>query len=245
MKKMIAILLTLLLLTLPAMAEPAVILDTSLANQPTQLTVTGSATVALPADAAMITLGVRETAADVQEAQNTVNAKIAAIRAELIDLGIENADIATESLYIYANYNYDDGDGTEIVSYTATNTLSITVRNVDNAGAAIDTAFAAGANTLENVGFYATDNSAASDQAYAEAVADAMHKAEIIAEAAGMKCASIQSISEGHVDTWYDNGMKLRASGLAAADEAVATDVQASSVMVSANVTVTYALYTP
>lgn len=223
-----------------------VCLPCALADQdPATLNVAGSATVSLPADAALITLGVRETAADVQEAQSTVNEKIAAIRTALTEMGIDNADIATESLYIYANYDYNSfsGNAERIESYSATNTLNITVRNIDQTGAVIDAAFAAGANTLDNVNFYATDVSAASDQAYAEAVADAMHKAGIIADAAGMQLGSIAEITEGSTNTWVDNATKLRASAYAVTEDAAAgTDIQQSNVVVTANVSITYTL---
>lgn len=218
-------------------AEPIVVMQADAGK----LTVTGSATVSLPADAAMISLGVRESAENVQDAQSVVNQKIAAIRAALVDLGIDNKDITTESMYVYANYNYDGGMDT-ITSYSATNTLCITVRDLENAGSVIDAAFAAGANTLDTVSFYATDESAANDQAYAEAVAQAMHKAQVIAEAAGMQLGSIQDISEsGSTYYAYDNGSKLRASTITE-DAAAGADIQASSVVVSAEVSITYTL---
>lgn len=232
-KRILSIALSLMLLCLPcAMAE---------GGSASTLTVIGNATVSLPADAAMIILGVRETAEDVGPAQDTVNQKIAAIRTALTEMGIDNTDIVTESLYIYANYDYSTAI-TEITSYTANNSLRITVRDIDMTAGVIDAAFAAGANTLDEVSFYATDISAASDQAYAEAVANAMHKAEIIAQAAGRQNLSILDITEGVTDQWIDNGMKLRATAYATEDAAAGADIQQSNVTVTANVTITYLL---
>lgn len=234
MKRMLSIVLALILFCLPcATAESA-------ASAPPQLTVTGNATVSLPADAAMIWLGVSETAENVRDAQAVVNEKIAAIRAALVEMGIDNADIDTQSLYVYANYNYDS-IAREIISYSANNTLCISVRDISKAGSAIDTAFAAGANTLDNVSFYATDDSTAYDQAYAEAVAAAMHKAEIIAKAAGLNLSTIVSITESVPSTWYDSNQKLNTISAEGAMDA-GTDIQASNVSVTANVTITYAL---
>ena len=232
-KRILSIALSLMLLCLPcAMAE---------GGSASTLTVIGNATVSLPADAAMIILGVRETAEDVGPAQDTVNQKIAAIRTALTEMGIDNTDIVTESLYIYANYDYSTAI-TEITSYTANNSLRITVRDIDMTAGVIDAAFAAGANTLDEVSFYATDISAASDQAYAEAVANAMHKAEIIAQAAGRQNLSILDITEGVTYQWIDNGMKLRATAYATEDAAAGADIQQSNVTVTANVTITYLL---
>lgn len=233
-KRILSLILVLMLFCLPcAMAEQAA----------ATLCVTGSATVSLPSDAAIVTLGVSEATKDVQQAQATVNNKIAAIRTALTEMGIDNNDIVTESLYIYANYDYSSMTGAErIVSYTANNTLRITVRSIDITGAVIDNAFAAGANRLENVEFYATDISAASDQAYAEAVANAMHKAQVIAEAAGMQSTSIIEITEGSSDTWIDNATKVRATGFTMAEDSAGTDIQQANAMVSANVTITFSI---
>lgn len=254
MKRIIPLLLALLMACLPlsalaeaadeATAAPAIATAPILPSvSDSKLTVTGESVVTLPADMAVVSLGVRETAEDVREAQSAVNEKIAAVRAALVELGIENADITTDSLYIYANYNYsDDGDG-RITSYNASNTLRVVVRDVNNACAVIDAAFAAGANTLDSVSFCASDDSAARDQAYQQAVASAMHKAEVIAEAAGMKLSSIADISVGQGYDYYDAGNYARATQAAEDSAAGApTDIQASGVLVSASVTLTYNL---
>lgn len=234
MKRMLSLVLALLLFALPcALAESAS------APMP-QLTVTGKATVSLPADAAMITLGVRETAPNVHDAQTSVNTKIAAIRAALVEIGIDNADIDTEALYVFANYNYNSG-AEEIISYSANNTLRITVRNIAQAGTVIDTAFAAGSNTLENVTFFASDDSAARDQAYAEAVAAALHKGDIIAEAAGLRVHSIANIAENIDNGWHETEIKMNALAMEA-DAATGVDIQASNVTVSAEVNITFTL---
>ena len=46
---------------------------------------------------------------------------------------------------IYPNYNYDEGE--TISGYTAYNNIYVTVSDVNNTGAYIDAAFAAGAST--------------------------------------------------------------------------------------------------
>lgn len=233
MKKIVSLILALMLLTLPcALAD----------EDAATLSVTGTGTVSLPTDTAMVMLGVRETASEVQDAQASVNKKIASIRAALNGMGIDNSDITTESLYIYADYNYDSSMR-EVLSYTATNTLTVTVRQIDNTSAVIDTAFASGANTLDNVSFYATDISAASDQAYAQAIADAKHKAQVVAEAAGVRCLSIKAINEGAATTWVDDATKLRASNLVMTEDAAfGTDIQQGNATVTVNVTITYTI---
>lgn len=231
MKRFIALILALMLVCLPC----------ALAEEAPTLTVTGTATVSLPADATLILLGVQETADDAQAAQSAVNTKIAAVRAAIVGMGIDNSDIVTESLYMYANYDYNSYGEERIQSYTASNTLMITVRDLPQTAGIIDAAFAAGANQLQDVSFYATDTAAAEDQAYVEALANAMHRANVVAQAAGMQCANIIDISVGETQDWADNAARLKAFGVSA-DAAAGIDIQQSNVTVTANVTITYSL---
>ena len=128
------------------------------------ITATGSGVVMVESDVATISIGVSEQNADVIAAQNTVNQKIAAIRTALIDAGVDNADINTDSLYIYANYDYSD-DTQTVVGYNATNSLSVRTTEIDKVGTLIDAAFAAGANQLHGVNFSRQDSSEAQAQA--------------------------------------------------------------------------------
>ena len=111
MKKMFAILLCLAILALGTGAALA---------DGTKLSVTGSGTVLVESDLAIVTVGVQETSKDVLEAQSTVNEKIAAIKQALLDAGVEESSINTDSINIYANYDYSDNTEV-IVGYTARN----------------------------------------------------------------------------------------------------------------------------
>ena len=134
MKKMFAMLLCLAILALGTGAALA---------EGTKLTVSGSGTVLVESDLAVVTVGVREASTDVLVAQSTVNEKIAAIKQSLLDAGAKESEINTDSINIYANYDYSDNTEV-IVGYTANNTLSVRTTDIDNVGALIDAAFAAG-----------------------------------------------------------------------------------------------------
>ena len=72
MKKVLAMVLCVLL----AMGA----LGAALADEETKLTVSGNGTVLIESDLAVISMGVREVAKDVLEAQASVNGKIASMR---------------------------------------------------------------------------------------------------------------------------------------------------------------------
>ena len=233
MKKMFAMLLCLAILALGTGAALA---------DGTKLSVTGNGTVLVESDLAIVTVGVQETSKDVLEAQSTVNEKIAAIKQALLDAGVEESEINTDSINIYANYDYSDNTEV-IVGYTARNSLSVRTTDMDNVGSLIDAAFVAGANTLDNVQFTVQDDTQAREQALTMAVEDARRKADVLASAAGLQVASIERISEGGVSV-YDSMRNYAADTVMAAEESggAGTLVQAALVSVDATVSMEFEL---
>lgn len=232
MKKMFVMLLCLAILALGTGAALA---------EGTKLTVSGSGTVLVESDLAVVTVGVREASTDVLVAQSTVNEKIAAIKQSLLDAGAKESEINTDSINIYANYDYSDNTEV-IVGYTANNTLSVRTTDIDNVGALIDAAFAAGANTLDNVQFTVQDDSEAREQALTKAVEDARRKADVLAAAAGLQIASIESIAESGVYT-YDSMRNYAMMDEATTESGGAgTLVQAALVSVDASVSMEFEL---
>ena len=210
------------------------------AAQGATVSVTGSATILAPADTATVRLGVTESAQNVLEAQSAMNAKIEAIRQALLESGIEEKSINTDRLNIYTNYSYAD-DGTERVSgYTASSTLSIVTHDMDGTGAIIDTAFQAGANSLNGIEFSVENTEELMDQAYVQAMLDAHDKAELLASMEGASVRSVVSIEQGGSYSYdsLSNATRMETS----ADMGSSTFVQAALIEVSASVSVTYEL---
>ena len=234
MKKLLVLLTCVALLALcagPALAE----------GEGTKLSVSGNGTVLVESDLAIVTVGVREASADVLVAQASVNEKIAAIKQALLDAGVQETEINTDSINIYANYDYSDNTEV-IVGYTANNSLSVRTTDIDNVGALIDAAFAAGANTLDNVQFTVQDDSEAREQALTKAVEDARRKADVLAAAVGMQVTAIESIAESGVYT-YDSMRNFAQMDAAATEESGAgTLVQAALVSVDASVLMDFIL---
>lgn len=234
MKKLLVLLTCVALLALcagPALAE----------GEGTKLSVSGNGTVLVKSDLAIVTVGVREASADVLVAQATVNEKIAAIKQALLDAGVQETEINTDSINIYANYDYSDNTEV-IVGYTANNSLSVRTTDIDNVGALIDAAFAAGANTLDNVQFTVQDDSEAREQALTKAVEDARRKADVLAAAVGMQVTAIESIAESGVYT-YDSMRNFAQMDAAATEGSGAgTLVQAALVSVDASVSMDFIL---
>ena len=231
MKKLIAVFLSIVLI----LAAAAAFADTRIA-------VNGTGEVRVSADTAVISLGVNARDKDVRKAQQNVNETIAAIRAALIDAGVKEENINTDFINIYAIYEYTE-DQEQISAYNANSTLAIKVTEMESVGSIIDVCFAAGANTLNGISFSASDTTEAESDAMKKAFADAKTKAEVLAEAAGLKIKGIEEISEGGVYS-YENtvgNMYNRDFGMEEAKADIGgTVVQSAKLIVSASVSITF-----
>ena len=200
-----------------------------------EITVTGTGEVLVPADSAVVSLGVTATDTEVLAAQAAANEAIDAIRAALVANGIDEADIITDYINIYAMYDYS-GSMEKLSAYNANSTLAIRVRDIEKVGEVIDNAFGAGANTLHGISFSATDTKEAREKALKLAVANAQAKAEVLAEAAGLVLRGIEEINEQNTYS-YDRGLLNDVEG---AQKMSGTTVQAARLTVSSSITVTF-----
>ena len=233
MKKMIAVFLSLVL-----------ILTAAAAFADSRITVNGTGEVRVSADTAVISLGVNARDKDVLKAQQKVNETIAAIRAALAAAGVKEENINTDFINIYAIYDYKE-DQEQIVAYNANSTLAIKVTDMESVGSIIDICFAAGANTLNGINFSASDTTDAEADAMKKAVADAKAKAEVLAEAAGLKINGIEVISEGGVYSYTNTVGNMYDKGFGEMEEAdrassAETVVQSAKLIVSASVSITF-----
>lgn len=162
-------------------------------NSERTVTVTGSATIRSAPDEAVVTLGVRTQASNAEGAMQQNANRMAAIMRVLLDQGLRQGDIATAWINLYPNY---DSSGLTIVGYTAENQVTATIRDMGRIGRIIDGSVKAGANVLGGIAFQLSDEIEGRDEALAEAVADARHKAEILAEASGATLGPVVTINE-------------------------------------------------
>jgi len=211
-----------------------------------KISVNGTGEIQVSADNAVITLGVNARDKEVLVAQQKANEAIAAIRKALIARGVAEENINTDYLNIYPiyDYHYDGSEQQEeVVAYNASSTLAIRVTDMDQVGILIDDAFGAGANNLNGVSFSVSDAQTANAEALKAAVAEAKAKAEVLAEAAGLKIVGIETISDGGVYNYGNtvgNFSAKMAMEEAAGMDAGSTVVQAAKIIISATVNVTF-----
>ncbi|MBQ3486223.1 MAG: SIMPL domain-containing protein [Clostridia bacterium] len=231
MKKLLALTL-ILLLALPSLACAE---SFAAANDAT-LTVTGSASVTLTADYVRVSVGVSTTAATVEEASTLNNTSIHAVIAALKEAGVAEEDIATSNYSVHAEYDYASGSQ-QLAGYNVTNQLSVIIRDMEHIGATLDKATAAGANNIYNIEFLSTQADAAQDEAIGYAVQDAMRRARLLADAAGLSLGGVKSISDSTAS--YGIVTRTYASKL---DAAVGNSILPDDTSVSASVTIVFEL---
>ena len=209
----------------------------SLADTTGNLTVTGTSTIAEVPDLATIALGVTTNGATAAAAMSANSDALAAVMARLKAAGIEDRDIQTSNLTLNPNLVPNAaGTANEIQGYTANNMLTIRVRALDKTGAVLDAAISDGANTLNSLTFGLQNPRPKEDEARKAAVADAIARAKLLAEAAGSKLGQILSIQEtGAAEPGPGPIYRM-------ADAAAAVPVAGGEVEVSAAVTIVFAL---
>lgn len=164
-----------------------------------RLTVTGQGIAEVVPDMARISLGVTKEATEAGDALDQV-AKVAQdIFDRLSQQGIEPRDMQSSQINLSPKYDYNrNSDGPpKLVGFTANTMVSVRVRDLDKLGPIMTAVTADGANQLNGLQFDLQDRGPAEDTARTNAVADAMARAKVLADAAGVTLGSIVSIHEG------------------------------------------------
>jgi len=143
-------------------------------------------------DEANISVGVSSIGVTSEAATATNNEKINAVVGALKALGVAEADMQTQQVGA-SRVDY----GPNRNKFEANNTITIRVRDVSKAGAAIQAATRAGANILSGPDLRVSDPEAANKGAYTAAYKTARARADTYAEAAGLKVVRVLVIRDG------------------------------------------------
>jgi hypothetical protein len=202
------------------------------------ITVTGLGTVNGTPDTLILDLTVTQTKNDVSSALSAANDSMNAVNSALSGKGVANADLKTSGAQIQPNYS---SSGT-INGYTASESLTATLRDLKTAGSAIGAAASAGGNAtrIDNVSLDIDHDSALMTQARTAAFADAKAKAQQYAGAAGEALGKPTQVTE----TVNNPGTPIY-GGMAASSAARAPmpmPIQAGSAQISVTVTVVFAV---
>jgi uncharacterized protein len=158
--------------------------------------VTGTGSVQAKPDTASISIGVSTEDGNAQNAVSRNNAATAKVISELEAAAIEKKDLKTSNFSVYPQYRTEGSDKHPIVTYRASNTVTVTVHNLDKVGDILTKAVAAGSNQISGPNFSVSDPEKYLAEARKKAVENAIAKASVYANAAGLKLGSILSMVE-------------------------------------------------
>src|SRR4030088_2404228 len=130
------------LLAAPALAQ---------SMPPAVISTTGEATVSVPPDQAQIDGGVTSEAKTAREASDANNTAMGKVLLALKGAGIEERDVQTSRLSLQPQSAPNRPGPSAIVSYRASNRVTVRLRDVTKVANVIDTLAGAGANEIGGI----------------------------------------------------------------------------------------------
>lgn len=202
----------------------------------------GSGNIIGTPDRAQVTFAVETENADVKAAQQVNAVQMTKVIDALVAAGLPKDALKTTGYTIYPVYD----DQTKIPfeqkirTYHVTNTLTVTLHDVNRTGEVIDIAVVNGINQASSIQFMLSDEQSQvlRTEALKKAVSRARADADTVAGALGTAIIDVQSvdISGGYAPVLFENYK----TDTSLAGSATPTPIQPGDVTVTAQVSVTY-----
>lgn len=199
------------------------------------VSVSGVGTVTVKPDIAYVNVGVETQDKDASVAQKENASKMAAVMAALKKAGIADKDIKTVQYSIYDRYDYLE-NGKDEKFYNVTNTVKVTIRDIDKVGNIIDVVADAGSNQISSIQFGISNEDAVYQEALKLAMSSAKSKATAIMSTFGKTPGTPVRVNES---SYYGGAVRMEYS-MMAADAKMSTPISSGELTVTANVSVDY-----
>jgi len=166
------------------------------------ITVIGQGSVKVVPDIAQISIGVETTASSVADGSTENQAKMKALLAALKAVGVLDKDIQTTNYSITVNRPQEvlpstmGATGVTSTTYTVSNMVTVTIRDLTLVSEAIDASVEAGANNIWGISFTIDKPDAALAEARTKAVADAKLRADALAKLGEVTLGPVMAMSE-------------------------------------------------
>ena len=163
----------------------------------TTVSISATGSVEKEPDIAVMTTGVQTEAKTAAQAVADNAEQMARVFKAVEAAGVAKKDMQTSNFSLNPRYDYSSRGGSpRLTGYIASNQLAITVRDLDTLGETMDAIISAGSNTFNGLRFALDDPSGAQDEARRAAMKQARDRADLYADAAGLKVKRIVTISE-------------------------------------------------
>ncbi len=216
------------------------------------ITMTGHGEVTAVPDIASVYFSINKEAKTVKAAQDAVAVVEEKVLAFLKAEGIEDKDIKTSNASFYPKYDYSQkticndqfdcypGKGV-IVGYEASESITVKVRNTDNAGKVIEGLGALGVTSLSGPDFTIDDEDTLKAEARKKAIDEARAKAEVLAKDLGVRLGKVSSFNEsGNWPMYYGRDTMISSMAESAPGAGKAASLPKGENTISVDVTITY-----
>jgi uncharacterized protein len=164
-------------------------------GMPAFLRFSGTGSASVVPDRATIDFTTDDRAGSLAQATNITSARMARVMAAMKAHGVARADMRTED--VSGSHNPKGG-------YRAQQSLAVTVTDISRTGLLLAAGIHAGAQATYGPDFSAADQKAGLARALQAAVRNARAKADVAAEAAGLRVTGVVSVSEeGSPEPYY------------------------------------------
>lgn len=233
--------ITALLVSACSPAATTVVAPTATPPRTVAVTSTGSAEAVPDAAKAQLTVQTQDPSSAKAAQQAAAEAATKVIDA-LKAAGVDEKDIATQAIQVGPVYNYTNDGGQQLIGYQASQTIEVTMRDLDTAGATLDAVVKAGGNAarIDSLTPYVTDPSIAAGKAREQAVQIAQKQAEQYADLLGFDLGPVASVSEATTTPVQPPVAFAESAGADA--QKVATPIQAGTTEVTVTLNITWSI---
>jgi uncharacterized protein len=206
---------------------------------PRTMAVSGQAEIKAVPDEAILSAGVVTQARDAAAALAANSRAMNGVFDSLKRIGIPDKSIQTSEFSITAQYQTDQHGNTtqKITGYQVSNNVTVVVDDLGKLGSAIDALVTSGANSMGGISFTIRDPKPLLTEARAEAVKDALQRADTYAKAAGVTLGPIMSIGENGEEAPRPMRRMAAMAGMAMND---ITPIAAGEDSITARVSITF-----
>lgn len=192
------------------------------------LTTQGTGKVTVVPDVAKIHINVTGEHENASEALALADVKAGALISALIGMGVEEGDIATQSLNLHTNHDWQEG---RIVRtyFVANHQISVKIFDLDQLGSALNHITSLAGKNSFSLSLDVSNREDAHRLALSRAVADARMKAEIMAGAESLTVADVVSMEshESQPVTYHEERfMDVAAVNVAPGEQTISATVK-------------------
>lgn len=197
-------LLVVLLYTIPNLtkSQPVLAAEETKSLETHTINVVGQGNLSVTPDVAYISIGLATKANTAKEAQSKNATAFSNVQKVLFDsYKLDKKDVLTSGYQVQPNYTYADKAEPKITSYSATQTIQITYRELAKIGILLDDLSGVGVNQMNGIRFDTEKRQEYEIQAIDDAMNNAHLKAQAIAKNAGKELKGVLNVVQGGTST--------------------------------------------